>query len=173
MKAIAEIRSQACLKRWPACRWRACASGGAGPRSPVRRRRYWASVSDPDVIPVFGHLAAGLLQPLPRQPLAGATQTTRLPMPCLSACCGDLDKQACRASGAEIVLLKAMPPVTPADELVDQVEAMLQNPWQERTGAMGSRNSHLACFVMSARRTKHSGRLSKAPNVCYAQHRAR
>ena len=53
------------------------------------------------------------------------------------------------ASGAEIVLLKAMPPVTPADELVDQVEAMLQNPWQEQTGAMGSMNSHLdvLCYV--------------------------
>ena len=39
-------------------------------------------------------------------------------------------------AGSEIVLLKAIPPATPADELVDQVEAMLQNPWQEQTGAM-------------------------------------
>ena len=38
-----------------------------------------------------------------------------------------------------IDLLNAMPPVTPADELVDQVEAKLQNPWQKQTGAMRSK----------------------------------
>ena len=41
------------------------------------------------------------------------------------------------SAGIEIVLLKAMPPVTPADELVDQVESMLRDPWQEQTGRLG------------------------------------
>lgn len=36
--------------------------------------------------------------------------------------------------GTEVVLLKAMPPVTAADELVDRVEIALQNPWQEQRG---------------------------------------
>ena len=31
----------------------------------------------------------------------------------------------------EIVLFKALPPVTPADELVERLEAILKNPWQE------------------------------------------
>jgi hypothetical protein len=31
----------------------------------------------------------------------------------------------------EIVLFKAVPPVTPADEIVERLEAILQNPWQE------------------------------------------
>lgn len=34
--------------------------------------------------------------------------------------------------GAEIILLKATPPVTPADELVNAAEVMLQNPWREQ-----------------------------------------
>jgi hypothetical protein len=33
--------------------------------------------------------------------------------------------------GVEIVLLRAVPPVTPADELVERLEVILQNPWQE------------------------------------------
>jgi hypothetical protein len=40
------------------------------------------------------------------------------------------------SAGVEIVLLKATPPVTQADELVNQVEAMLRNPWQEQEGRL-------------------------------------
>lgn len=36
-----------------------------------------------------------------------------------------------RSRDVEIVLFKAVPPVTPADEIVERLEAILQNPWQE------------------------------------------
>ena len=36
------------------------------------------------------------------------------------------------STGVEVVLLKATPPITNADELIDRVEAMLQNPWEEQ-----------------------------------------
>jgi len=32
--------------------------------------------------------------------------------------------------GVEVVLFRAVPPVTPADEVVDNLEAILENPWQ-------------------------------------------
>ena len=38
------------------------------------------------------------------------------------------------SNGVEIVLLRAIPSVTPADELVDRLERILQNPWQEHPG---------------------------------------
>jgi hypothetical protein len=40
------------------------------------------------------------------------------------------------SNGVEIVLLRATPPVTPADELLDRLERILQNPWQEHRGLL-------------------------------------
>jgi hypothetical protein len=40
------------------------------------------------------------------------------------------------SNGVEIVLLRAIPSVTPADELVGQIQRTLQNPWQEHPGLL-------------------------------------